>query len=77
MLGPLRHVGGGSRPVGPRNLQPRQGPKDVVDVFVPNAQAVDVVEPQGHSGVACLCDARNDQKVDEVPFMHETAGCRR
>ena len=77
MLGPLRHVGGGSRPSVHGISKPRQDSKDVVDVFVPNAQAVDVVEPQGHSGVACLCNARNDQKVDEVPFMNETAGCRR
>jgi hypothetical protein len=74
VLGPLRHIGGGSRSVGPRNFQPRQDPKDVVDVLAPNTQAVDVVEPQGDSGVAGLCHVRNDQKIDEVSFMNETAG---
>lgn len=74
MLGPLRQVGGGSGSVGPRNFQPRQYPEDVVYVFVLNTQVIDVVEPQGDIGIACLSHVRNDKKVDEVSLMNETAG---
>ena len=76
MLGPLRHVGSGSRSVGPRNFQPRQYPEDVVDVGVPNSRVINVVDSQSHGRIECVRHMSNDEEVDEVSLMNETAGGR-
>ena len=69
-LGPLRHVVGGLRPIGPGNVQACQDPEDVLDVCVANAQVINVVNSQGDGRIERCSQASNDEEVDEGALVN-------